>query len=402
MHILTVTTLFPNALQPVHGLFVKARMEAYARRFGHRWTVIAPVPWYPKLPFRTSAQYDAYARVPAREEAPGRVTYHPRYLQVPKLGMASHGARMARAVRALAGRVHAEHAVDVVDGHYLYPDGTAALAAGEAIGRPVVLSARGTDLHTFPSLPGIRPLLEGNLRACARLIAVSSDLARIARDLGMDPGRISVIGNGVDAARFRPQDRAASRRKLGAPEDGILLLCVGRLVEVKGFDLVLRALARLKGPPARAVFAGEGPLRASLEALAARLGLSDRVRFAGAVANDVLPDWYAAADVFVMASAREGWPNAPCEALACGTPVVGPRIPGMEDIVTDPGLGILYDRSEEGLAGALREALGRTWDRDAIAKAGGLRTWEHVSDQLEPIFRKAAEGGRVRGPERGA
>ena len=134
MHILTVTTLFPNALQPVHGLFIKARMEAYTKRFGHRWTVIAPVPCYPKLPFRTSALYDTYARVPEREEGPGRVTYHPRYLAIPKVGMTSHGARMAKSVRDLARRIHAEHPVDAVDGHYVYPDGSAALAAVTATG----------------------------------------------------------------------------------------------------------------------------------------------------------------------------------------------------------------------------------------------------------------------------
>lgn len=395
MHILTVTTLFPNALQPVHGLFVKARMEAYTRRFGHRWTVIAPVPWYPKLPFKTAALYDLYARIPSREAASGAAVYHPRYLQLPKTGMASQGKRMARAVRALAMRVHGEHPVDVVDGHYVYPDGTAALAAGEAIGRPVALSARGTDLHTFPSLPLIRPLVAGNLRACDRLIAVSSDLARIARELGMDPARVSVIGNGVDAARFRPQDREACRRKLGLPAEGALLLGVGRLVEVKGFDRVLNAVARLgQSGAVRVAFAGDGPLRASLESLAARLGLAERVHFAGAVANDVLPDWYAAADLFVMASAREGWPNAPCEAMACGTPVVGPRIPGMEDIVTGPEAGSLYDGTVEGLASALQGALERKWDRAAIAKRGALRTWEQVAEQLEPIFREAADRKR--------
>jgi teichuronic acid biosynthesis glycosyltransferase TuaC len=108
------------------------------------------------------------------------------------------------------------------------------------------------------------------------------------------------------------------------------------------------------------------------------------------VENAALPDWYAAADLFAMASAREGWPNAPCEALACGTPVIGPKIPGMEDIVSGPELGILCERSEKGLEEALREALARPWDRAAIARQGSLRTWEHVADQLEPLFRGLA------------
>lgn len=391
MHILTVTTLFPNLLQPVHGLFIKARMEDYTRRYGHRWTVIAPVPYFPRLPFKVSPLYDAYARVPYREEAPGRVVYHPRYLVTPKMGMGLYGTWMAAAVRGLARRLHAEHPIDVVDGHYIYPDGSAALAAGKAIGAPVCLSARGTDLHTFSRLPRIRPRLQANLAASDHFVGVSADLARIARGLGLDESRISVIGNGVDASRFRPRDRTACRARLGLADAAPLFLGVGRLVPGKGFDLAIRALARLPDRSARLALAGSGGSAGDLKALASGLGVADRVLLPGAVPNDVLPDWYGAADAFVIASLAEGWPNAPCEALACGTPVIGIRIPGLEEIVHDPGLGELVEgREPEVLAGALERALRRPWDRAAIGRAGAMRTWEHVSAQLEPVFSELA------------
>ena len=106
-----------------------------------------------------------------------------------------------------------------------------------------------------------------------------------------------------------------------------------------------------------------------------------------AVGNDALPEWYSASDYFVMASSREGWPNAVCEALACGIPVIGTKVWGMPEIVTDDALGILIDeRTPEALAQGLERALGRNWDRAAIAARGGVRTWEDVSRQMAPLF----------------
>jgi glycosyltransferase involved in cell wall biosynthesis len=392
MHILTLTSLFPNPLQPVHALFIRARMADYARRYGHRWTVIAPVPWFPRLPFRVSPVYDAYARVPLREETPHGVVYHPRYLVTPKLGMRWYGDWMSGPAVALAREVHARDPVDVIDGHYIFPDGTAAVRAAKALGVPAILSARGTDLNLYPGFPAIRARIRRNLEGCDHLICVCSELANVARELGMPEGKISVIGNGVDTGRFRPGDQAAARLRLGLPREGRIILSVGHLIERKGFHLLLEAFAAL---PQRdgltVVIAGGGEWESHLKRMAARLGIAERVRFPGPVRNEALPDWYNAADIFVMASSREGWPNAVCEALACGLPVVGTRVWGMPEIVTDAELGILIgERTGPALAGALERALEARWDRGRIAARGQERTWEAVSRQLDPLFRAVA------------
>ncbi|MBW8886712.1 MAG: glycosyltransferase family 4 protein [Fibrobacteres bacterium] len=392
MHILTLTTLFPNAMQPVHGLFIRARMEDYTRRHGHRWTVVAPVPWYPKLPFATSPAYDRYARVPALEQGPGYQVHHPRYLITPKYGMRYYGAWMARGIRSTVARIHARDPIDVIDGHYIYPDANAALEAGRMLGVPVVLSARGTDLNFYPQLPAIRPLLRKNLAACDHLICVCSDLKKVALELGMEDARVSVIGNGVDTDKFRPVDAAAARAKLGLPADARIILSVGHLIERKGFHILLRAFAKLRDRGGlRVAIVGDGEMRQELKRLAADLGIAGSVIFPGAVGNSALPDWYGACDLFVMASSREGWPNAVTEALACGLPLVGTKVWGMPEIVTSPELGLLIDEREpDALAQALERALARAWDRPAIARQGGARTWEAVSAQLHPIFTRLA------------
>ncbi|WP_020466850.1 glycosyltransferase family 4 protein [Singulisphaera acidiphila] len=387
MHILTLSTLFPNALQPVHALFVRARMEHFSRQYGHRWTVVAPVPFFPKIPFRTLKAYDTFARVPRYEETRGYPVHHPRYLVTPKVGMRFYGAWMTAGVRRLVKVLHAKDPFDAIDGHYVYPDGTAAVRLGKELGIPVVLSARGTDLNLFPKLPGIADLIRSNLNSSRHLICVSEGLRQEALKLGVSGEKVSVIGNGVDTNRFRRGDMRTAREFLGLPHDATVILSVGHLTGLKGFHLLIDAVSRLGRDQVVLAIVGDGPERGPLERLAESLHLGDRVRFAGAVGNDDLPAWYQSADLFALASSREGWPNVLCEAQACGLPVVATKIRGISEIVHGDELGILVEeRSGEGLCTGLERALSKAWDRSLIASVGSARTWDRVADELASVF----------------
>jgi teichuronic acid biosynthesis glycosyltransferase TuaC len=390
MHILTLSSLYPNSLQPVHAVFVRARMERFAQRHGHQLTVVAPVPYYPKLPFPTLATYDRLARVPSLETDRGYSLYHPRYLLTPKVGMRWYGDAMAAGVTRLVRKIHAATPIDVIDGHYIFPDGVAAVRLGKELGIPVILSARGTDLNLYPRFPVIRERIRKTLQQSRHLICVCGELRAVAQELGLPHERISVIGNGVDTQLFHPGDAALARQKLGLPMGPKVLLSVGHLTERKGFHLVIEALAALPDKTIRLCLAGDGPQRNELETLARRLGVSDRVLFGGAVGNRDLPTWYHAADFFILASSREGWPNVLCEAQACGLPAIATRVWGIPEILSRAELGMLVpERSAAALASALQKALATTWDRDAIAKTGMSRTWDQVADELEPVFQAA-------------
>lgn len=387
MHVLTLTSLFPNAEQPVHCVFVRARMEDFVRRNGHDWSVVAPVPYFPKLPVQVAGTYDKLARVPLFEEPRGYPVHHPRYTLVPKVGMRWHADAMLKGVRETVRRIHAECPIDVIDAHYVYPDGAAAVALGKELGIPVVVSARGTDLNLFPDFPAIRPKIEAALADADHLICVCEELREVAVRLGVPLIKTSVIGNGVDTTRFSPGPRDVARASLGLPEEGRILLSVGHLVERKGFHVVLPAFAALPDPTAHLVLVGDGPERAALERQAHELGIEGRVTFAGARLNEELPDWYRAADVFVLASSREGWPNVLCEAQATGLPIVATSVWGIPSIVHDPSLGVLvHERTPEALAVGLATAWERDWDTDAIARVGQARTWAAVSDDLSQVF----------------
>jgi glycosyltransferase involved in cell wall biosynthesis len=391
VHILTLTTLFPNALQPHHAVFVRARMEAYTRQYGHRWTVVAPIPYFPRLPFKVSGRYATLARVPAFEDSRGYPVHHPRYLVTPKVGMRRYGAWMATGVRRLVTRLHAEDPFDVIDGHYVYPDGTAAVRLGAELGIPVVLSARGTDLNLYPRLPGLATLIRSNLDSCRHLICVCEGLRQEALKLGVPDDRVSVIGNGVDADRFRRGERGRARESLGLPRDATVLLSVGHLTERKGFHLLIGACARLGRDDMILIIAGDGSERGPLERLAGSLDLRDRVRFPGAVRNEDLPTYYQAADLFALASSREGWPNVLCEAQACGLPAVATEVWGIPEIIRGESFGVLVrERTTDGLRAGLEDALSRDWDRDLIESVGRSRTWDRVAEELEPIFSRLA------------
>ena len=253
-----------------------------------------------------------------------------------------------------------------------------ACALARALGRKLVITARGSDVTQLPDYRGPRLMIRRALRLADALIAVSSALGERLVALGADPSRVHVLRNGVDLTLFRPpDDRDASRRALGL--DGPTLLSVGHLIERKGHDRVIEALARL---PERVclLIVGDGPLARPLRALADRLGLGARVRFLGLLAPEALPAIYGAADLLVLASSREGWANVLLESMACGTPVVASPIPGNPEVVGAPAAGVIAaSNTAEGIASAASAVLERPQFRQATRAYAAGFGWEAVS-----------------------
>jgi glycosyltransferase involved in cell wall biosynthesis len=210
-------------------------------------------------------------------------------------------------------------------------------------------------------------------RHAAGLITVARALKDRLVDLGVPPGRIEVLRNGVDLQLFRPIDRDGCRRRLGFRRT--TLLSVGNLVPLKGHDLVIRALRLL--PDMDLVIVGNGPERAALGALAQELDLGDRVTFAPVMAQKDLRHFFGAADALVLASSREGWANVLLESMACGTPVVASKVGGTPEVVTAPEAGVMMaERTPEALAGAVRELFSSYPDRGATRRYAEGFSWD--------------------------
>jgi len=380
MRLLTITTLYPNQVTPTHAVFVENRLRRILELGGISARVIAPVPWFPFTNARFG-QYAKFAAVPPAEARFGIPITHPRFVIVPKLPTLQPWSYF-HALKAEVRRLEQQgESFDLIDAQYMYPDAVAAARLGKLLGKPVVATARGSDLHQIAHRPAERRQIQAALPNIERIITVSAALGQEAEALGYSADQIAVLRNGVDTKVFRPVDGSRWRAMTG---DAPLVFCsVGLLIERKGHEYAIRALAEFES--AHLLIAGAGPLRDSLEALARSLGLLRRVHFLGALPHEELPSLYSAADVMILATSREGWPNVVLEAMGCGTPVVATNIGGIPEIITSPMLGeIVDDRSGPGIAAGIHALLARRLDSDQIRAHAEAQSWD------ETVIRQAA------------
>jgi len=389
VRILLFSSLYPNAAQPLHGLFVEQRLQQVLATGRVEARVIAPVPWFP-LKSPRFGEYGTFASVPDRERRSGVEIDHPRFIRLPKVGMSSAPLLMALGALPTVRRIRAEgFDFDVIDAHYYYPDGVAATMLGQWLRRPVTVTARGTDISLIPDYRMPRAQIRWAAGRASASIAVCEALRNEMRDLGIDEGKLRVLRNGVDLRRFQPMDRDAARARLGLP-GGKWLLSVGHLIERKSHDIPIRALRDL--PDWSLMIVGKGPLEGELQALARDLGVASRVKFVGGVPQSELPVYYSAADALVLASSREGWANVLLESMACGTPVVASAVWGTPEVVTSAAAGVLMpERSPAGTVAAVAQLMSRYPDRQATRIHAEEFGWEATTRGQLEIFEQLAE-----------
>ena len=384
MKLLTFSTLFPNTQQPNHGLFVETRLRYLVASGEVESRVVAPVPWFP-VAHQRFGQYARYAAVPSRAERHGLQIAHPRYLALPRVGMNVAPLLMARAARSTIGRILDEgYDFDAIDAHYFYPDGVAAVMLGKYFNKPVVVTARGSDINLLPRYRIPRKFILWAAENARAVITVCNYLKDEMVGLGVRPERVTPLRNGVDLERFSLLDKDAARAALGL--DAFTLLSVGQLVPHKGHDIAIRALPQL--PDVNLMVAGSGPDRERLENLARQLGVADRVRLVGPVPQTELRNYYNAADLLVLASEREGWANVLLESMACGTPVVASAVCGTPEVVTEPEAGrLMAKRTPDSLVEAVRLLRAARPERSATRRYAERFSWDETTQGKIDLFR---------------
>jgi glycosyltransferase involved in cell wall biosynthesis len=391
IEIVTFSTLYPNAAQPNHGIFVENRLRHLTVTGRVASRVVAPVPWFP-FSSPVFGGYARFARVPTEELRHGISVYHPKYFVLPKVGMSLAPRTMLKAAFPVVSRLRRERNFDLLDAHYFYPDGVAAVRLGRALGKPVVITARGSDVNLIPKFAEPRRMIIEAANQADAIIAVSQALKDAIIALGVAEDRITVLRNGVDLALFRPLHRV-ERRGDSELSDRVLL-SIGHLIERKGHDLIVGALPRLPGYTLQIV--GDGPERSRLDRLAEQLKVSDRIRFMGEVPHHELPPIYSGADALVLASGREGWPNVLLEAMACGTPVVASNIWGNPEVVALPEAGVLMkSRSVEGVVEAVERLFLHLPDRSATRKYAERFGWSETSEGQIALFERILKSRSV-------
>ncbi|MYM62032.1 glycosyltransferase [Pseudomaricurvus sp. HS19] len=387
--LLVISTLFPNAVQQRHGIFVETRLQHLLERGTTRAVVIAPVPWYPFSDTR-SGKYVQSSRIAHLEERHGVQVWHPRYLAVPGLGLYLNPWFLWLSVfwQTLRLLLRGQR-FDVVDGHYYYPDGIAAALTARLLRLPYTITARGTDINLIPDYKIPRWLILWAAKGAARSITVCRALKEQMVELGAMEGRIEVLRNGVDLNLFSPLDRPLCRNKFGI--DCKALVSIGHLIERKGHHLVIEAMKEL--PDYQLLIAGDGEMETELRAQALQAGVSDRVSFLGALSQPELAELYSAADALVLASSREGWANVLLESMACGCPVVATSIWGTPEVVAEPAAGVLVaERSPAAIAQGVRDLFAHYPSRESTRQYAERFSWQETVDRLESLFDEIGTG----------
>lgn len=393
--LIVFSSLYPSRVRPNAGVFIRERMSKVARHCP--LVVISPVPWFPLQSLIQCFKPGYRPQPDIYEDQDGISVYFPRFLSIPGIGRSWDGFFMAVCSLVICYRLKKRFAFNLIDAHFAYPDGYAATLLGKWFKVPVTITLRGTEVP-LSKIPSRSQRLLKALNDAARVFSVSDSIKRHVVNLGADAEKIRVVGNGIDIAKFFPVDKKQARQHWQIPEEAQVLISVGGLVDRKGFHRVIEILPALieKYPRLLYLIVGgaspEGNIRSRLEQQVETLNLGQHVRFLGAMPAEQLHGPLSAADIFVLATANEGWANVFLEAMACGLPVISTDVGGNREVVADETLGTIVPFGDaDALLLALENALQRQWDRQAIINYAADNSWDKRVDILLAEFKKLVE-----------
>lgn len=359
MRLLLLTTVFPNPYEPTKGPFNRELVRALSS--AHEVRVVVPVGWRERRG-RPSASPDAL-RVSGVEIA------YPTYYYPPGIARSWYGACLWQSVRGTLARWLETWRPDAVLSYWAHPDGEVGNRIARRAGVPSILMVGGSDVLLLTEDPVRRRAIVRVLAQADAVLTVGGHLRGRLGELGIAPTKVRTFYRGVDPQRFAPGDQAAARQRLGLADEGELLLWVGRMVPVKGLDVLIDALGRLasRGRRPGLALVGDGPERTALERQCREAGVAQQVRFVGSVPHDALADWYRAADLTVLPSRSEGIANVLLESHACGTPFVASHVGSLAEVADAAWDRLVTPGDPAALAQALEEALAARTARGAIS-----------------------------------
>ncbi len=396
IELLLITTLFPNSQEPNRGIFnyhlVKELQD---------WcnvTVIAPIPWFPKANFlRHFSNWHRTSQLRGKEQIRGIDVYHPRYLAIPKLSGFLRALSLYFTLERVIRKIRGERSFDLINAHWIFPDGVAAVKVSKKLRLPIIVTGHGTDVNLYLTYSLRRVQIRDALQKTDVVSVVSPELKKKIVELSISEHKVRVIPNGVDSERFTPTDKASCRRRLGLPSDRKIVLFVGKLDTVKGIEYLLEATAEIRAACQNLFIAivGDGPLYQSLIRKTQELDLTGLVTFFGAKPHEEIPLWMNSCDLFCLPSLREGWPCVIMEALACGKPVVASRVGGVPEIVNEKNGFLVEPRNSKDLAQGIERALERSWDiREILTTVNGF-SWKASAQEYHAMYHELLDARQV-------
>ena len=381
MRVLFFSSVYPHPADAVRGTYNWELCQALAQE--HEVRVVAPRPWLRSFP-TGPANWDA-AKPDQCDSVD--VTYPP-YFHTPKMLRHLYGSFMWMSVRDHLRRVAEEFTPDCVVSYWAHPDGEVGLCLARERKVPAIVIVGGSDVLVLTRNRKRGRCVRNVLRGSDAVVTVSEGLRERVIELGGDPDRVHAIQQGVDEEVFRPGDQREARRIVGIPRDRTVLVWVGRMVPVKGLEVLMEAFQQFatQRENVHLYLLGDGPLRFAVREHAEAAGLSSRVHCVGPVPHHKLPDWYRAADATVLSSWSEGLPNVLRESLACGTPFACTDVGSVSEIAV-PGCSML---APSGNALRLAEAMDRVTTESYREAAQGYRArrWSDTAKDLVRVVER--------------
>jgi len=388
VHVVVITSLFPNPLDRCSGVFVLEMLRHYPKDV--TVSVISLTPsWRTRLT-RERLSKDAES-ITASVKAIDRVAHVP-YFAMPRFLMPLSWPVLFKSVERASLELFQDEPPQLVHGHFLLPSGLLAAHMAKKWGIPSVCTCHGSDVNILAQRPYMKPWVRRALSELSAVIVVSNALGdRLRHTQPTKSGiPIHVIRNGYSPNLVSRQDTMEAGNLV--PEicwgHDKVLLYVGRLTRIKRLDVLVKAFALMSRvrDDARLVIVGDGPERAKIERLAQSLDLREKVTMTGEQPNRLAVALMAESDMLVLSSDNEGTPVVIIEALSVGTPVISTNVGGIPEVV-DEGCGILVSRrSAELLAQAMLAGLACTWDANRIRSSVSHLSWTAVAAETVGVY----------------
>jgi teichuronic acid biosynthesis glycosyltransferase TuaC len=396
--VLALSYLFPNSKNPGYGVFVFNRLKAVAKQCDVK--VIAPLQWFPLFnKYRRAAGGKGIGNY---EKFGGLDVFYPRFLSIPKFfKWFDSVAYFLSVIPAVCHLKYKEkYDFDVVDVHWTYPDILAGYLISRFYRKKLIITIRGKEALYPGEAGGRKIILNWLLKKADVVVNLSFELKDLVQKIGVKSDRAKVIYNGVDLEQFSYVDKLKARDYLNLPTDKKILLSVGRFTKQKGHQVLVRCLPEvLSDFDVELYLVGginpEDDYSLQLKKLVADNGLKN-VHFIENVNHDELKYWYAAADLFCLASAGEGCPNVVLEAMACGCPVVVSNVGAVSDLVREGESGFVVDLHRWNWSQRIEEALSQLWDRKQIAQQMNEMSWDACADEVVDTYRSVLGGQQER------
>ena len=383
--ILIVTSLFPNKINPVNGIFVYNQVQFLKKSLCIN--VISPIPWVPKLLGLNRAK--EYSSNPNFEELNKIPVFYPRFLIFPKQILfpfiwVFYLLTVWKTMRNVKGKFN----FDIIHTHFAYPDGFAIVLLAFLSKKPVILTVHGSDINIYTKHLLLRFQILFSLNRCYEIIAVSEELKNKIIQMGISPDKIKVIPMGFDSTKFKPLDTLETRKNMGLPQNSKILLFVGNLIEVKGLPYLINAMWYVSQERQDIVLfiVGDGDRKKDVQSLIHRRGLEKYVKLIGQRPFLEIPMWVNSADALVLPSLNEGTPTILLEALACGKPFVASKVGGIPNLAVGKSCELVPTCDSLALSKAILTLIDKKFEKEKLILSVQNLTSEECAKKVSSIY----------------